>query len=236
MPPNSRQDDENTAPKARLKAAAQKLFAERGVDGVSVRDITATAGLRNSASLNYHFGGKEALVRELIIDGARSTDEARNRTLDNMEADGGPAEIADIIRLLLDTNIGVNSDISVASQGYMRFITVLQMNNRALFMEALENRWNSAYLRCQDHLRSFLSDLPPEVVNHRLVFMSLFINMALSSRETALETTYRTGKLWAQTGSLEQMCDCIIGMLTAPQTGAVESQHRKARIQAYITQ
>tara|TARA_R100000935_G_scaffold58904_1_gene99396 strand:- start:22263 stop:22973 length:711 start_codon:yes stop_codon:yes gene_type:complete len=236
MQSDTPQDDENSAPKARLKAAAQKLFAERGVDGVSVRDITAAAGLRNSASLNYHFGGKEALVRELIIDGARSTDEARNRALDNMEADGGPKEIADIIRLLLDTNIGVNAGISGATQGYMQFITVLQMNNRTLFMEALENRWNSAYLRCQDYLRNFLSDLPPEVLNHRLVFMTLFINMALSSRETALENTHRTGKLWTQTGSLEQMTDCIVGMLTAPQSAMEEGQLRKAKIQSYITQ
>ncbi|MDO9525699.1 MAG: hypothetical protein Q7J57_09215, partial [Gemmobacter sp.] len=195
-------------------------------------------GLRNSASLNYYFGGKESLVRELIIDGARSTNEARNRALDNMEAAGGPTCVADVVRLMLDTNIGVNPDITGATSGYMRFITVLQMNNRKLFMEALEQRWNSAYLRCQDHLRRLLSDMQPDiqpdVLNHRLVFMSLFMNMALSSRETALENAGRTGKLWARTGSLEQMTDCIVGLLTAPHTDLEEGQRRKARIRSYI--
>jgi len=228
------QNENDPITKLKLKAAAQQLFAERGVDGVSVRDIVAAAGLRNSASLNYYFGGKEALVRELIIEGARSTDEARNRALDNMEAAGGPASLADVIRLLLDTNIGVNPDIDGATLGYMRFITVLQMNNRELFMEALEKRWNSAYLRCQDHVRRFLSDLPKDVLNHRLVFMSLFINMALSSREHALENADRAGKLWAQTGSLEQMTDCIVGLLTAAHTSLEEGQMRKKRIRSYI--
>jgi AcrR family transcriptional regulator len=47
----------------RILAAAQKLFAEHGFDGTSVRDITAEAGC-NVASVNYHFGGKENLYLE----------------------------------------------------------------------------------------------------------------------------------------------------------------------------
>jgi AcrR family transcriptional regulator len=44
----------------RLLDAAQRLFAQRGYAGASVRDITALAGT-NIASVNYHFGGKESL-------------------------------------------------------------------------------------------------------------------------------------------------------------------------------
>lgn len=47
----------------RILAAAQKLFAEKGFDSTSVRDITAEAGC-NVASVNYHFGGKENLHLE----------------------------------------------------------------------------------------------------------------------------------------------------------------------------
>lgn len=233
-----RKDNEGAGPatKSKLKAAAQRLFAERGVNGVSVRDIVAAAGLRNSASLNYYFGSKEELVRELIIEGARRTDEARNRALDNMEADGGPTCIADVIRLMIDTNIGVNPEIVGPTEGYMRFITLLQLSDRELFMDALEQRWNSAYLRCQDHLRRLLSCMPPEVVNRRLVFMSLFMNSALSSREAALESDAQTGKLWKQTGLLEQLTDCIVGLLTVPHTDPETARSRKTRISNYIKQ
>jgi len=44
----------------RILAAAQKLFAEKGFDVTSVRDITTEAGC-NVASVNYHFGGKDKL-------------------------------------------------------------------------------------------------------------------------------------------------------------------------------
>ena len=38
--------------------AAERRFAERGFDGVSVREIATDAGLKNQASLYHHFKNK----------------------------------------------------------------------------------------------------------------------------------------------------------------------------------
>lgn len=48
-----------------LLDAAERLFAERGYFGASVREITDAAGTR-LASINYHFGSKEALMGEVV--------------------------------------------------------------------------------------------------------------------------------------------------------------------------
>jgi len=58
---NSSHDGNETC--ERLLAAAERLFAERGFEATSVRDITTEAGC-NVAAVNYHFGGKENLYRE----------------------------------------------------------------------------------------------------------------------------------------------------------------------------
>jgi AcrR family transcriptional regulator len=47
----------------RILESSRKLFAEKGFDLTSVRDITTDAGC-NVASVNYHFGGKENLYLE----------------------------------------------------------------------------------------------------------------------------------------------------------------------------
>lgn len=47
--------------KLRLLDAAEQLFAERGFDVVSVRDVTQLAEA-NVAAVNYHFGSREGLV------------------------------------------------------------------------------------------------------------------------------------------------------------------------------
>jgi len=41
------------------------LFAERGIEAVSIRDITRAAGA-NLAAINYHFGTKQELVGEIF--------------------------------------------------------------------------------------------------------------------------------------------------------------------------
>lgn len=52
--------------KLRLVEAAEQLFAERGFEAVSVRDITKRAGM-NIASINYHFGSRDGLVAGVMI-------------------------------------------------------------------------------------------------------------------------------------------------------------------------
>ncbi|EKT3966120.1 TetR family transcriptional regulator [Flavobacterium psychrophilum] len=45
---------------------AEKLFAEKGFDGTSIRDIAKTAGI-NIAMISYYFGSKEKLLESVVI-------------------------------------------------------------------------------------------------------------------------------------------------------------------------
>ena len=59
------EEETHAATKAAVFAAAERLFALHGFQNVSVRDITAEAGV-NLASVNYHFGSKDALLFEIF--------------------------------------------------------------------------------------------------------------------------------------------------------------------------
>lgn len=50
-----------------IKEAARELFAKQGYDGVSVRDIIQKAKV-NLGAITYHFGSKEDLYCELIVE------------------------------------------------------------------------------------------------------------------------------------------------------------------------
>jgi AcrR family transcriptional regulator len=58
-------EESQAATKAAVFNAAERLFALHGFQNVSVRDITAEAGV-NLASVNYHFGSKDALLFEIF--------------------------------------------------------------------------------------------------------------------------------------------------------------------------
>ena len=62
---NIRKDATKEDVKNRLLDAAEKLFCERGFHATSVRELTTEADC-NIAAVNYHFGGKENLYREMF--------------------------------------------------------------------------------------------------------------------------------------------------------------------------
>ncbi len=201
-----------------LKTAARRLFAHRGYDGVSVRDIVVAAGQRNSGSLHYYFGSKDELARELVADGARLIDDRRNAMLDAIEARGGPRHLREIIGCLVWPSTNLASDRAgdgsqpPKEDSYIRFITMLQMSHRQMFMDALEGKWASGYDRALAHIRVFLKDIDPDLVNQRLMLMSLYLRAAMSSREAALEGG-AAHRVWSMAATMENFIDTVEGML-----------------------
>jgi len=77
--PGASRSDRET--RDRLLHASEQLFATRGFKDVTVRDI-ARAARANVAAVNYHFGDKQGLYREVLqvaIDAIRETNQAARR-------------------------------------------------------------------------------------------------------------------------------------------------------------
>lgn len=67
-------DDSNTIDpnaKERLLEAAIPLFAQKGLEGTTTRDIASAAGL-NVSLISYYFGGKEGLYRGVLESHAKN--------------------------------------------------------------------------------------------------------------------------------------------------------------------
>ncbi len=84
-----------------LIAVAERLFAERGVDAVTVRDVVKEAGQRNSSAVQYHFGNKAGLLQAILEPHQARLDERRAEMLDQLgERPGLEALIKALIRPL----------------------------------------------------------------------------------------------------------------------------------------
>ena len=62
---NTTRSDAADSSKERLVKAATELFAHRGFDGVTIRDLAEAANV-NVAAVHYHFGGKNELYGAVI--------------------------------------------------------------------------------------------------------------------------------------------------------------------------
>jgi AcrR family transcriptional regulator len=86
----------------RILDAAERLYAEKGLDGVSLREIGEVAGQRNTGAVHYHFGGRDGLVEALFERRFASLDARRGALLDALDADGRGDDLAALVRVLVE--------------------------------------------------------------------------------------------------------------------------------------
>jgi AcrR family transcriptional regulator len=214
-----------TAPRAgseetrnKIKAAAQMLFARRGIDAVTVQQIVDAAGQRNNAALYYHFRTKEELIRQMVVDGAAVLDARRHQMLDDLEKRGGPTNIREVMLILVMPVIELGED--ERWRGYIRFISHLQASDPKTLRDALASRWNSGYVECFNCLKRMLP-LPAPIIEQRLSMLSIYANAVLSAHEAALESrNTSSSRLWGQPFTIENILDMLEAAITCPPSEA----------------
>ena len=107
--------------KDRLLDAAEYLFAEKGFNDVSIRELAAAAEV-NVAAVNYHFQGKENLFHEVIL---RRFVVQRDRTLAALdgllaETDGHPR-----VDQVIETLVRQHLEGALASPGSASFLALM---------------------------------------------------------------------------------------------------------------
>jgi len=146
----------------------------------------------------------------LVIDGARLIDERRNARLDALEAAGGPHTLHEVMEVLIlpSTDLGREG----GEGDYLRFISTFSLQNRAAFDAIVGDGWNRGYQRCLDHIRR-LSPVRPEVLERRLVFLSLGLRAVMTAREAALAAN-PDHPFWRPAETLDDLVATLVGMVS----------------------
>lgn len=199
----------------RLKKAALRLFVQRGLENVSIRDIQTAAGQKNNGSISYYFSSKDALLREIVADIARVLDEDNNRRLDALEARGGPTDIRQVAEILLPIVNRPDSEFSEAEQYQLQFFTSVLITRRDLMFEATAGA-DRATRRCFAHIRRLAPEMPPEILRQRLQLMLLYGLTAGASMEAGRVDNRAWKSLWNQRSAEPNLADTMAGMITAP--------------------
>ena len=130
--------------RVRLIRAAEVLFAERGLDGVSLREITAAADVGNSSAIQYHFGDRSGLVRAVLAKHHPAVEARRHALLDQYEADG--AEELRTLTGALVRPLAAELDNSDGGAGYLQVMSELASAPRPVLSSAsIEDPGDSTY-------------------------------------------------------------------------------------------
>src|SRR5690554_3718798 len=109
--------------KDQIIQTAERLFAEKGFDGASMREVTSAAGV-NLAAINYHFRSKEGLLDAILARRLVPVNEQRLRRLDAVlrHAGGGRPVLERIIEALVSPVLQLERD---AEQGGEQFVKLV---------------------------------------------------------------------------------------------------------------
>src|SRR5688500_8246847 len=84
-----------------LVVGAERLFADAGFEGVSLRQISAAAGQGNNYAVQYHFGGKAGLIEAIVEYRLARVDARRLALLAAAEAKGHATDLRSLLEAFL---------------------------------------------------------------------------------------------------------------------------------------
>lgn len=197
--------------KAAMIEAAERLFAEHGVDDVSMRDVAAAAGQRNNSAVQYHFNGRDGLLREVFRYRMTDINQARHLYLAEIDRDGR----GDDVRALVEAGLlPLTRFLGSAPEGshYARFIA--RVAPTVEFFGADFDETADANLEVVKRLVRALDHLPRRTARERV---ELMFNMVVSAL-AVFEQRRAEGRPATKTtfdDTVDHLIDMAVGSLSA---------------------
>jgi len=183
VPRESRGDSlPGDATRRRILETAERLFADHGLEGVSLRTIVTEARV-NLAAVHYHFGSKAELFEEVFARRARVITEKRLRMLDACcEGPGRPPMLEQILEAFLRPALEDDPEGGGAAYARMRARLAAESSERS--RELPSKYFDESSRKFLAALRRELPDLPAAELYWRfhILLGAMFFTMANPAR------------------------------------------------------
>lgn len=208
-----------------LMEAAERLIAEKGIDGVSSREIARLAGHKNHSAVNYNFGSYEGLVEALIEHRSAPISQQRREQLAALLAASAEPRLEDLVGLMVRPMAAQ----LLAPAGQNHFLNLLsQLLTRDHWQQIFlhNRRRDSTLLRIGERVEARLhTQLPSAVCHERLQRLGNQIVHCVAEWDSRV----RAGTLEATPEALDWRINdfiaCSVAALTAPARPTSPEKH-----------
>lgn len=198
----------------RLKRAACRLIAERGIDSVTIRMILAEAEETNGASLNYYFGSKNELIREIAADLFCFLDAQWRRGLEELRASKEKIAVRDLLTLIVKTSTLLDAEGEPTT---LRLAEVLTSQRSDLVSVIMREEKLTAYSEIFACLVAAMPDMPIEVLRQRMVLVTRYLTSIFALYEEAqLDQAPARRRVLGAVHDLGNVIDTAVGIVEAP--------------------
>ena len=201
--------------RSRLIEVAERLFAEQGIDTVSLNQIAKAANQRNSMVIQYHFGSKTALLQAIA---ERRMQEVNARRLELLGRIDGSNRLLDLRKVAEAMVLPFAAHLShEGGSYYIRFIAQLYSDPRLEFFTLMKGRYDSGMRQTGRVVREILSEMPRDAVKHRLALVTTLIFSSFADREKLRAAGKHVGVARLHTAHfINDLITLIAGALNSP--------------------
>jgi AcrR family transcriptional regulator len=147
--------------------AAEELFAEKGFEGVSIRDIVNKAGV-NVASINYHFGCKKDLIRTVL---KRRTDIMNKSRLQMLEMVSDKKDLEQIFRAFISPAFELSRDTSNRGPLFLKLAGRIMGDANKEISETLQDVFQNVLDKFREALIFACPQISPAQISIRFFFI-----------------------------------------------------------------
>ncbi len=206
-----------------LLDAAEQLFAERGIYGVSFGEVGRHAHQHNRSAIQYHFGSRQGLIDAIAGRHVAALNDRRADMLRTLELTGR----ANDQRALVEALIVPPFRLLGSSGSYFRFLmqwSFLALPARGL-TELLVHPDADPFGQTLRKIDSEMSDLDPRVRELRYHGVYLTVLQSLADCEAKIAA----GDPLDETFTITALVDLAVGILEAPDyTGGFQDRRSSA--------
>ena len=170
--------------RVRILDTAELLFTEQGFEATTLRQITSAAAV-NLAAVNYHFGSKEELVREVFRRRLTWLNQQRLKELDRLEAEAGgaPLKPSRILEVFFGVALKMAADTEGGGRTFMRLLGRTYTKPSEFVRGFLAEEYAAVVVRFKAALIKALPGVPGEEILWRFHFMLGAMSYAISGSD-----------------------------------------------------
>ena len=209
------EDEGALSTRDKLLDAAARLYAERGIDNVSIAEVVRAAGQRNASAVHYHFGNRDEVLRELLARHIPAIAERRLELIEKAKAHPDDARTAAeaIVRPITEF-----AQRGWRERAYLQIGWEVGANLDRVPAEIRELLTQTAGYAAWDLLRERCQSVPDDLWDERQSLCIGFVGTAAANRARMLDQGGQHPVL-SDDRFVDNLIDMVIGAMTASHGG-----------------